>query len=116
MSVDWNIVCDKCKEWHHLGQDMGGICSFGYDSKDIEGRLAAGEFISEHLGHNWDEGEFLRIMKTDNLPNGYTEKASLKKDQYGHMWIDRGKAVCPFICKNCGALSGTDDAFQNCLP
>ena len=73
MSVDWNIVCDKCKKWHHLGQDMGGICSFGYGSQDDGGRSAAGRFVSDHLAHHWGGGEFLRVMKTDNLPNGYEE-------------------------------------------
>ncbi len=67
MSVDWNVVCDKCEAWHHLGQDMGSVCSFGYGSLDNEGRLTAGEFISGHLAHN----KFLRVVITDNLPDGY---------------------------------------------
>lgn len=73
MSVDWNVICDKCKKWHHLGQSSAGICAFGFGSNDNTGRDAAGEFISEHLGHNWDSGECLRIVKTDNIPVGYSE-------------------------------------------
>ena len=74
MSIDWNVICDKCQQWHHLGQNMGGICSFGFGSQDEEGRNQAGEFLSNHLSHNWGEGEFLRIVKTDNLPDGYSEE------------------------------------------
>ena len=68
MSVDWNVVCDKCNEYHHLGQDMGGCCTFGYGSQDNCGRILSGEFIAEHLAHNFESGEFLRIVSTDNLP------------------------------------------------
>lgn len=75
MSVDWTILCDKCMEHHHLGQDMGGICSFGFGSQDIDGRRSAGEFISDHLGHNWADGECLRIVKTDGIPNGYVNSS-----------------------------------------
>lgn len=70
MSVDWNVLCDKCKQWHHLGQDMGAICSFGYGSQDSEGRETVAEFISNHIYHD----EFLRIVRTDNLPDGYIEQ------------------------------------------
>lgn len=75
MSVDWNILCDKCKMWHHLGQNMGSTCSFGFGSNDEEGRLSAAEFINIHLAHNWGENEFLRIVKTDNIPNNYVGSA-----------------------------------------
>jgi len=34
MSTDATAVCDKCKTFMHLGQDMGGVTSFGYGSKD----------------------------------------------------------------------------------
>lgn len=70
MSVDWNVVCDKCNKYHHLGQDMGGYCTFGYGSKDREGRNLVGEFISEHLDHNCFIREYLRIVHTGNLPVG----------------------------------------------
>ncbi len=69
MSIDWNVVCNRCNEYLHLGQDMGGCCSFGYCNTDIEGRESVGEFISEHLDHNAYEG-FLRIVRTDDIPAG----------------------------------------------
>ncbi len=72
MSVDWTVLCDKCRGYHHLGQDMGGLYTFGYDSQDTEGRHFVGEFISNHLAHNWTDGEYLRIVKTDSIPIGYT--------------------------------------------
>ncbi len=79
MSVDWNVVCDKCKQYHHLGQDMGGICSFGYNGRDSEGRQSAGEFISEHLDHQLtrlfkyvSHNPNLRIVRTDDVPGDYS--------------------------------------------
>jgi hypothetical protein len=68
MSVDLTTVCDKCKRYHHLGQYMGGVCSFGYGSSDLEGVYEAGDFILDHLSH-----DSLRIVKTDDIPDGYTE-------------------------------------------
>ncbi len=72
MSVDWTVLCDECKGYHHLGQDSAGLCAFGFDSQDTEGRYFAGKFISDHLAHNWTDGGYLRIVKTDNIPIGYT--------------------------------------------
>ena len=76
MSVDWSVVCDKCKQYHHLGQDMGGICSFGYGSKDQGGREQAGEFIAEHLYHKklLQSMGNLRIVRTDDVPTDYSEE------------------------------------------
>ncbi len=71
MSVDWTVVCDKCEEYHHLGQEMYDFCGFGYGSQDTEGRYCAGKFISDHLAHNWAHDECLRIVKTDSIPIGY---------------------------------------------
>jgi hypothetical protein len=45
MGQDFNSVCDKHKEYYHLGQFMGGISSFGYGSKDEMGREDAADFI-----------------------------------------------------------------------
>lgn len=73
MSIDWNVVCDKCGLWQHLGQDMGGYRSFGYGSNDPIGQNRAADFIQKHICHNWAAGEYLKIVKTDNLPNGYIE-------------------------------------------
>ncbi len=71
MSVDWSVLCDKCKKYHHLGQDMGGLCTFGYGSSNHEGREEAGEFVSEHLAHNSGFGLSLRVVCTDNIPTDY---------------------------------------------
>jgi len=38
----------------------------------------------------------------------------IKKDKNDHIWIKRNKSVAPFRCKNCGALSGSDKAFEKC--
>lgn len=75
MSVDWTVVCDECKEYHHLGQNMGCTCSFGYGEQDHSGRVAAGEFISAHLYHqrNFSDNDGLRIVLTDDIPHGYLE-------------------------------------------
>ena len=66
MSTDWNVVCDKCKMYSHLGQRMGGLYTFGWGSKDDVGREKIGEFISDHVYHS-----NLRIVLTDDLPEGY---------------------------------------------
>jgi hypothetical protein len=71
MSVDWNVVCDKCRYYRHLGQSMGGICSFGYGSNDSDGQKLVAEFISDHLYHNCADNESLRIMRTDCTPDDY---------------------------------------------
>lgn len=73
MSVDWTIVCDKCENYFHLGQDMSGICSFGYGSKDLNGRQIIANLISEHLSHHMfvESERCLRIVLTDNIPINY---------------------------------------------
>lgn len=35
-------------------------------------------------------------------------------DKNGHRWAYRGTAICPHICVECGALSGTRDASNKC--
>lgn len=35
-------------------------------------------------------------------------------DVHGHRWVDRGTCVCPYVCSECGALSGTDKASSQC--
>ena len=66
MSQDWELVCNACKSYIHLGQIMAGIPSFGYGSNDEEGRKKALNWISEHLG-GWCQDEqhtdtFLRMF------------------------------------------------------
>jgi len=34
------------------------------------------------------------------------------EDKIGHVWINN--CVCPFVCKNCGTLSGTDESLLFC--
>ena len=68
MSVDWTVVCDKSEIYFHLGQDMGGICSFGYGSKDYDGQQKVANLISEHLSTG-----NLRIVVTDDIPKNYTK-------------------------------------------
>ena len=67
MSTDWNSVCMTCKRTCHLGQYMGCRFSFGFGSNDEPGRIAAGQFVNRHIGHD------LRIMLTDNLPTGFVD-------------------------------------------
>lgn len=69
MSVDWTVICDKCKLYCHLGQDMGGTSSFGYGSKDIKGQNIVLEFIATHINYE----EPLKIVMTDKIPKDYTE-------------------------------------------
>ena len=75
MSVDWTVVCDKCERYFHLGQDMGGICSFGYGSNDSDGQQKVADLISEHILHHMlvESEAFLRIVLTDNIPSTYKE-------------------------------------------
>lgn len=74
MSLDWNIVCHKCRCYHHLGQSMGGKNSFGYGSQDNSGRDKCALFISNHIDYNNN----LEICFTDMLPD-YTEDTSGKR-------------------------------------
>lgn len=79
MSVDFTVVCDVCKTYHHLGQGMGGTVSFGYGSNDAPGRLGAMNFIYRHLYCDVDRpgpeatcgARELRIVMTDNIPDDY---------------------------------------------
>lgn len=35
-------------------------------------------------------------------------------DLHHHHWVNRGIEVCPYQCCRCGALSGTNDAGEEC--
>lgn len=50
MSTDWQVSCAPCRISRHLGQEMGGLNTFGYGSSDVAGRNGVGEFIAEHFG------------------------------------------------------------------
>lgn len=80
MSWDFDVVCDRCKVYHHLGQSMGGLETFGFGSNDEEGRAKAAKFIVDHLY----SGDFehrpnlggcgvmeLRIVSTEQIPEDY---------------------------------------------
>lgn len=54
---------------------MGGICSFGYGSKDEDGRCSVGEFISYHIEH------WLRIATTDKTPEEYCDSEDMKYER-----------------------------------
>ena len=71
MSCYWNVLCDKCKLYHHLGRDIVGLFHFGYCHDDEDGRYDAAEFVSHHIGHNLNAGEQLQIVTTDNVPPEY---------------------------------------------
>lgn len=84
MSTDFTVVCDKHREYTHLGQHMGGVASFGYGSNDVEGRTAVAEWIYEHIGC------VPRIVLTDYIPDGYCcieppwrdQETGMIKDEY----------------------------------
>jgi hypothetical protein len=80
MSTDATVVCDKCKTYRHLGQEMALIPSFGYGSNDTDGRLLSAEYVFAHLWHN---KEGLRIVRTDDIPDGYVDDLGVaKEDQF----------------------------------
>lgn len=62
MSTDYTIACDVCKVMRHAGQNMGGINSFGYGSKDKEGRDKVAAFMVDHSDCS---ANGTRIMLTD---------------------------------------------------
>lgn len=51
MSTDYDVVCRPCNLAVHIGQRFSSGWAFGYGSNDAEGRLDAGNFILEHVGH-----------------------------------------------------------------
>jgi len=70
MSTDFTAVDDEQKVFWHLGQRMSTTYSFGFGSKDHEGAAKAAEMIVDHLRY----GKSLRIVLTDDIPEGYSEK------------------------------------------
>ena len=77
MSLDFSVICERCRYYRHLGQRTAMKDSFGYGSFDDRGPTKAAAFIANHLYHN------LRIVQTDNIPNHYYnyEKIELEKEQ-----------------------------------
>ena len=72
MSTDFNVVDDEEKTFWHLGQRMSTTYSFGYGSKDQDGAANAAEMIVDHLRL----GKSLRIVLTDDIPEGYAAEDS----------------------------------------
>ena len=70
MSTDFNVVDDEKKTYWHLGQRMSTVYSFGFGSTDHEGAANAAEMITDRLR----PGKSLRIVLTDDIPEGYTEE------------------------------------------
>lgn len=88
MSMDFSVVCDVCKESHHLGQDMAAKFCFGHSNDDTLGRYKAMMFIVTHLycdgretvnhGTNPDGtpretcgAPYLRVMTSSEVPTNY---------------------------------------------
>jgi len=65
MSIDFDAVCHRCRKFQHVGQHMGGVASFGYGSRDLEGMLEAAKFAIEHAMFC---GE---VVITRDPPEGY---------------------------------------------
>jgi hypothetical protein len=70
MSTDFNVVDDDKKTFWHLGQRMATTYSFGFGSTDHEGASNAAERIADRL----QPGKSLRIVLTDDIPEGYSEE------------------------------------------
>lgn len=68
MSIDYTVICNKCHDYHHLGQCMAGNHSFGYSYDDITTQQSVGEFIINHMTHE------LNIVGTDNIPKDFINK------------------------------------------
>jgi hypothetical protein len=49
MSTDFDVVCDRCRKYRHLGQRSGGGHAFGYGAGDAAGQRAAMAFIDAHF-------------------------------------------------------------------
>lgn len=64
MSTDFDIVCDACKVYHHLGQQFTSGFTFGYGTGDTEEENAIGEFIQRHFNHS---KAGMRVVLTDAI-------------------------------------------------
>ena len=64
MSIDYTAYCKTHNHYHHLGQCMAGLTSFGWGSNDVEGRARCGLFVECHVNNGCD----VRIIQTDDIP------------------------------------------------
>jgi hypothetical protein len=71
------------------------------------------ESDANHSSRNFD----IQAMSSgcDSCEAFVGDPCTCEADKYGHVWVDRGTCVCPFKCKNCKVLSGTNDAFKPCI-
>ena len=69
---DYSVICDECRKYCHLGQDVGCVCSFGHGHADSIGRIMAANFVFEHLDCNKTG---LRLVMSDNVPDEYEDYA-----------------------------------------
>lgn len=75
MSIDYSFVCHTCKCYVHAGQDMGGIKSFGYGSKDVKGADFVMSWLIDHTYGSPDQplsGQLeMHFMQSDDVPDDY---------------------------------------------
>ena len=107
MSTDFSCVDDEKMVYWHLGQRMSTRYSFGYSRDDFAGHENAAELICEHLNY----GKSLRIVLTDDIPDGYKEiKICDHCDGYGgtgHGWVPQRMAGSQQPPSMCGYCDGT---------
>lgn len=71
MSTDWEIGCQNCKKYTHLGQEFaGGQKSFGFGDDDKEGRDAVAYWIVAHMDCSIF-GEFQELLVKGHFPDDW---------------------------------------------
>lgn len=77
MSQDFDVVCDRCMEWHHFGQYMAAKMSMGYGTGDTEKMQATLEFIEKHA---YDKGcGGVRVITSERVPLDYEDVEERRK-------------------------------------
>jgi hypothetical protein len=74
MSVDAYVICDVTKTFAYLGKLGAGGFSYGSLNRDSGGKQT-GLFIGQHLGNE------LKIVKCDDIPEGYQEWKEEEKEE-----------------------------------
>lgn len=71
MIIDYDAVCDTCKQVVHAGLISAGIPSFGYGRRDDDGRGKVAAWVFEHAEHG--TGVRIECMDTalDRLSDDY---------------------------------------------
>lgn len=78
MSQDFDVLCDRCKTYHHFGQYMAATGSFGYGSSDEQGRTSAMSFIVKHLYCDPDSDDGRHGFRADGTPKSTCGAGSLR--------------------------------------